>query len=151
VSAAREAPSPQRMIFRIRASCISDWTCAMIHARWMNELERVFRTPPDLVLGVSKKLELDSISIWQNGWGEKTSPNTKQRGSAQGAPGAFRGVLPYPNCFIERDGAFLPYCWCGHKSSWTTATAKPTPTLIRKVLFLFLLGGLEGRSALQQI
>ena len=35
----------------------------MIHARWMNELELgpPFRTPPDLMLELSKKLELDSI------------------------------------------------------------------------------------------
>jgi hypothetical protein len=59
VAAAREAPSPQRMIYRIRASCIADWTLAMIHTRWMNELElgRLFRTPADLMLDVRKKLE----------------------------------------------------------------------------------------------
>jgi hypothetical protein len=35
----------------------------MIHARWMNELElgRLFRTSPDLMLGLSKKLEPGSI------------------------------------------------------------------------------------------
>jgi hypothetical protein len=63
VAAAREAPSPQRMIYRIRASCIADRTWVMIHARWINELElgRLFRTTPDLMLGLRKKLELDSI------------------------------------------------------------------------------------------
>ncbi len=61
----------------------------------------------------------------------------------------FWGVLPCPDRFVGLDGAFLPCCWWGYRSFWTAATAKPTPTLIRKVLFLFLLGGLEGRSALQ--
>ncbi len=49
----------------------------MIHVRWMNELElgRLFRTPPDLMLGVRKKLELDSILNLAERMGE-TWPDT---------------------------------------------------------------------------
>jgi hypothetical protein len=57
--------------------------------------------------------------------------------------------FPTPNALFGPGGAFLPYCWWGHESSWTGATAEPTPIPIRKVFALFLLGGLEGRSALQ--
>jgi hypothetical protein len=55
-------------------------------------------------------------------------------------------VLPYPYRFVGLDGAFLPCCLWSHKGLWTTATAKPTSTLIRNVLVLFLLGDLEGAA-----
>ena len=50
----------------------------MIHARWMNELElgRLFRTPPDLMLKVRKKLELDSIFNLAERMGGDTLPNS---------------------------------------------------------------------------
>jgi len=55
--------SLRKTIYGRPASGITEWAGNMIHARWMNELELgpPFRTPPDLMLELSKKLELDSI------------------------------------------------------------------------------------------
>jgi hypothetical protein len=54
--------SPRKTIYGRLASGITGSAGNMIHARW-NELElgRLFRTPPDLMLGLGKKLDPGSI------------------------------------------------------------------------------------------
>ena len=59
----------------------------------------------------------------------------------------FADVLPVPtltDASVVDSGALLPISALRLKD---TTTARPTPTLIRKVLLLFLPGGLEGRSS----
>jgi hypothetical protein len=52
----------------------------MIHARWRNKLElwRPFETPPNLMLGLRKKLEPDSILDLAELMGV-TTPNVRNR------------------------------------------------------------------------
>jgi len=119
---------------------------------WIGTGGECSERPPNPTLGTGKRLDPDSIlNLAERMVGENLAP-TRPFATATD----FRNRMEARRTLQERFGVCFPaptalwgltvrFCVAAgdYKSSWTAATAKPTPTLIRKV-FAFLSVGRFG-------
>lgn len=141
--------------------CVRDQTQAPKNGRkhdsqlmdeWIGTGGECSERPPNPTLGTGKRLDPDSIlDLAERMVGENLAP-TRPFATATD----FRNRMEARRTLQERFGVCFPaptalwgltvrFCVAAgdYKSSWTAATAKPTPTLIRKV-FAFLSVGRFG-------